>query len=624
MPVSVPSESEFEQSQTDQNERIAELEETVEDLVERVEALEEDAAEEPEEPEEPETPDVFLYSLFTSDVKPTTVSENDNMPVELGMRFTPSVAGEITAIDFYRGPKNTGPHTVHVWSATGTLLGTGTSVNEPATFEGWVSVDLDAAVPVEAGKQYTASYLSKGFYSTAPDVFPLTEGPLKATSSAYKYNATGGYPDKVFSNGSANYMVDVLLESPIDFEEGTVPEEPEEPEEPAEPEEPTQPAPVDPRTPAGVTLKALDGGPGYLQAKAPGWGTGASFWPVGVWFENVAEAWQVAKDKETGINTYFALVESDLRLDLVKAGGLYAFPFTGSQSRAGSESVGWTVDDEPDMQFGWWGAPTAAQIDRLDKLVATVPKDGRGRYINFGLGIQAADLDYAAAKTFVKKYADFISSDFYFYSALPEGEASRAIGKGDNRLNLDETHRAYNYAIVVERLRQMADYTRPVFGFVEIGHPGTEGYSIQPKEVGAAIWHSIIGGAQGVVFFNHSFGGPAQTQHALREAYYAPQRAEVIKATTLIRQIAPALNSPTASGLVTSTAGVATIAKWNDGKPIIVAGNKDNTGKTATFTVKGRTTGVVTVLGENRTITMTAGAFSDNFADGTATHVYQL
>jgi hypothetical protein len=50
-------------------------------------------------------------SLFNASNTPATVSENDPSAVELGVKFQSSVAGQITAIRFYKGPKNTGTHT---------------------------------------------------------------------------------------------------------------------------------------------------------------------------------------------------------------------------------------------------------------------------------------------------------------------------------------------------------------------------------------------------------------------------------------------------------------------------------------------------------------------------------
>lgn len=421
----------------------------------------------------------------------------------------------------------------------------------------------------------------------------------------------------------------VVLRGRVAVLEGATPPPP-----PPGPVDPPPPPPVDPPSPTGalpdgVTLRQIDGGPAYNAKFSPGWPSTPDFYPIAVWYESTDEASQVAFDKATGLNTYVALT-SHSRLDLIKAGGMYAIPWgdggTG-MANVGTETVGWVVEDEPDMQPGWWGAPTAEQFAAQDRRVAALPKDGRARYTNFGLGILSADDGSAAAKRFVQQYQDYVSADYYFYSA-PAYEASRAIGKGEQRLTDDEARRARNYGIVVERIRAFADYKKPTWGFVEVGGPHA-GYNnsadsyIKPDQLRAAMWHCIIAGARGLIFFNHSFAGPAQTQHALRDSYYAPQRAMVQSVTAQIRELAPVLNGLDAVGLVSAT-GVATLAKWNDGRPVILAGNSDNAAKSVTFTVKGRTPGTVTVLGENRTLPMADGTFTDTFADGTAVHIYRL
>ena len=53
----------------------------------------------------------------------------------------------------------------------------------------------------------------------------------------------------------------------------------------------------------------------------------------------------------------------------------------------------------------------------------------------------------------------------------------------------------------------------PVWDFVETGHPFDNNMdgnrSIAPAEIRAAVWHSIIAGARGILYFQHSFGGRA-------------------------------------------------------------------------------------------------------------------
>ena len=60
-----------------------------------------------------------------STATPANPAWQDGTPVQLGVRFTASVAGSITGIRFYKGAGDTGTHTAYLWSATGTQLATG-------------------------------------------------------------------------------------------------------------------------------------------------------------------------------------------------------------------------------------------------------------------------------------------------------------------------------------------------------------------------------------------------------------------------------------------------------------------------------------------------------------------
>src|SRR4051812_23451231 len=58
-----------------------------------------------------------------------------DMPIEVGMKFSSSQAGYITALRFYKQPGNTGTHIGHLWSSTGQQLAEATFDNETAS--GW-------------------------------------------------------------------------------------------------------------------------------------------------------------------------------------------------------------------------------------------------------------------------------------------------------------------------------------------------------------------------------------------------------------------------------------------------------------------------------------------------------
>ncbi len=154
--------------------------------------------------------------LFAATDTPAILSVNDPNSVELGMKFSTSVAGEVTALKFYKGPSDTGTHQGSLWTASGTLLATTTFTGETAS--GWQTANLASPVTLSAGGTYVVSYRSNGFYTATPDYFTtsITQGPLTAPASdatggngVYAYGPAGTFPTSTYNR--TNYWVDVVF-----------------------------------------------------------------------------------------------------------------------------------------------------------------------------------------------------------------------------------------------------------------------------------------------------------------------------------------------------------------------------------------------------------------------------
>ncbi|NMR21432.1 DUF4082 domain-containing protein [Cellulomonas fimi] len=148
-------------------------------------------------------------SLWTDADTPVYSAWNDTKAVQVGVRFTAAVNGEVTAIRFYKGSTNTGTHTVALWGPDGTRLASAPSSSE--TGSGWQTVTLPTPVPVAAGQVYTAAYHSTtGRYSLTVNGLAgsRVNGPLStgATAGAYVYGT--GFPAM---SSSSNYWVDVAF-----------------------------------------------------------------------------------------------------------------------------------------------------------------------------------------------------------------------------------------------------------------------------------------------------------------------------------------------------------------------------------------------------------------------------
>ncbi|GGS39675.1 DUF4082 domain-containing protein [Streptomyces griseoviridis] len=138
---------------------------------------------------------------------------SDTNSVELGTRFTSSADGWITGVTFYKGTGNTGTHTGSLWADDGTLLGSGTFVNETAS--GWQTLVFATPVKVTAGTAYIASYhapngryaVDGGYFAAAHQSYPLTAtaDTTAHPNGLYKYGTDPAFPTA--SYGSANYWV---------------------------------------------------------------------------------------------------------------------------------------------------------------------------------------------------------------------------------------------------------------------------------------------------------------------------------------------------------------------------------------------------------------------------------
>ena len=140
------------------------------------------------------TADAAPVSVFSRGGAPNTVSSDVNA-VELGMKFRSSVAGTVTAIDYF---KATGAPVAtksgHLWSSTGQLLASVTFSNETAS--GWQEATLSLPVTIAAASTYVVSYYApKGGYTSTHNYFTtdIVNGPLTVPASGERCVLLCGY-----------------------------------------------------------------------------------------------------------------------------------------------------------------------------------------------------------------------------------------------------------------------------------------------------------------------------------------------------------------------------------------------------------------------------------------------
>src|SRR5262249_28508243 len=87
-------------------------------------------------------------TLWANTTTPAVISANASSAVEVGVKCRSDLAGTVTGVRFYKGPLNTGTHIGHLWTATGTLLGTVTFTGETAT--GWQQANFLNPIAITA------------------------------------------------------------------------------------------------------------------------------------------------------------------------------------------------------------------------------------------------------------------------------------------------------------------------------------------------------------------------------------------------------------------------------------------------------------------------------------------
>jgi hypothetical protein len=172
---------------------------------------------------------------------------------------------------------------------------------------------------------------------------------------------------------------------------------------------------------------------------------------------------------------------------------------------------------------------------------------------------------------------------------------------------------------------------QPVWHFVELGWPWTEsadqgGRRILPAEIRSAVWHSLIAGARGIIYFDHNFG-PGTPGSTILENGYEDNRIEASAVNAQIKTLAPVLNGPfvTSGHSATDTMDgtVRYMLKWANGNFWLFAG-ADRGGGSASFSIPCIGNATAVVEGENRSLPVSNGTFTDSFADKNAIHIYRI
>jgi hypothetical protein len=155
-------------------------------------------------------------TIWPASAVPAIVDAGDANALELGVKFRTDTDGFITGVRFYKSAANTGAHTAHLWTSTGTLLASAPFTGETAS--GWQQVNFASPVAVTANTSYVASYhTNTGHYSASGAYFAsagVDTPPLHAFGDATGANGVylygpAGFPSSSYN--ATNYWVDVVF-----------------------------------------------------------------------------------------------------------------------------------------------------------------------------------------------------------------------------------------------------------------------------------------------------------------------------------------------------------------------------------------------------------------------------
>ena len=345
-----------------------------------------------------------------------------------------------------------------------------------------------------------------------------------------------------------------------------------------------------------------------------GLSTNPDFFPIEVWLQNATKT--AKKYAELGVNTFVGQWKgnSPEALEALKEAGEILITEQDSVGLTNPNNgviKAWESEpNEPDNAQpngkGGYGpcvkpSTIVAEYHKIKEADPTRPV-----YIGFGRGV--ADTRWYGRGS--------CSGDTAMYREYAQGADIVAF-------DIYPVNQGYPLSIIatgVDNLREWAG-SKPLNTVIETT-PIEGGSGPTPAQIRAETWLALIHGANGIQYFCDMFSPTFVEDGCLT----IPKAVAQMKADDAqISSLASVLNSDTIVGGVTvrSKLRVDTMEKAVGGQTYLFAeavGTKE--GK-ATFNLAGLGNAKVTVIGENRTITMSHGVFKDRFV-GYGVHLYEI
>jgi len=349
-----------------------------------------------------------------------------------------------------------------------------------------------------------------------------------------------------------------------------------------------------------------------------------NFFPLAVWLQNPANA---PRYKAAGINLYVGLWRgpTDQQLALLKEHGMHVICSQNAAGLAHKDDptiVAWMHGDEPDNaqrirgQKGY-GPPVLPGkiIEDYQKRKEADPS--RPIFLNLGQGVAWDQyVGRGVRRNHPEDYAEYVQGcDIASFDIYPACHEHR-----------DVAGKLWFVADGVTRLRKWAGDERPVWNCIECTHINNPEAKATPQQVKVEVWMSLVRGSRGIIYFCHQFKPTSIEAGLLADS---EMLAAVTAINKQIQELAPVLNSPSIADAVTIGSSapdvpVEAMIKRHRGDTYVFAVAMRDATATATFKLSGLAADArIAVLGEDRTLPIKNGQFSDAFSPW-GVHLYRI
>jgi hypothetical protein len=327
--------------------------------------------------------------------------------------------------------------------------------------------------------------------------------------------------------------------------------------------------------------------------------------------------------KQAGVNLYIVPADmNELDLSILADAGMKVI--CGQEpvalARANDKTiVGWLSCDQPDIEhtgLNYLRGPAVDPSVIIQRYNTFKSKDpSRPVFLTLSRGV-ARD-DYLLRGTRMKHPEDYQE---FVKGADIIGLHAFTVETND-QLTIGES--ITDIARCVGNLRAWVGNTKPVWCLIKCTKIRTDSVKPTPALVRSEVWTALVHGANGFGYFCHSLSPSYEMAALLKDSVMF---AAVSDINHQVASLAPVLNSPTVSD-------GATVISSNAAVPVDVMVKK-HAGATYVFAVaarEGTTTATFSapsgakaeVLGENRSLDISGGKFSDRF-ESYGVHLYKV